>query len=65
MLCRKGGDNMTDRCYLCGELVPEGRMICPSCSGEITEGRSERELLELVIEPFRKKISSSRKEDKE
>lgn len=56
---------MTDRCIVCGDLVPEGRMICPSCSGEITEGHEERKLLELVIEPFRKKISSSRKEDKE
>lgn len=27
---------MEDRCICCGEVIPEGRMVCPSCeSGKI------------------------------
>ena len=26
-----------DRCVCCGEIVPEGRHICPSCEGNITK----------------------------
>lgn len=22
---------MTERCVLCGEIIPEGRMVCPRC----------------------------------
>lgn len=22
---------MNDRCVCCGEIIPEGRMVCPSC----------------------------------
>lgn len=22
---------MIDRCVVCGEVVPEGRMVCPNC----------------------------------
>ncbi len=22
---------MEDRCIMCGEVIPEGRMVCPSC----------------------------------
>ena len=24
-----------DRCICCGEIVPEGRMICPNCEAEL------------------------------
>lgn len=24
-----------DRCVCCGEIVPEGRMICPNCEAEL------------------------------
>ena len=24
---------MTDRCVCCGEIIPEGRLVCPSCDG--------------------------------
>lgn len=25
---------MEDKCYVCGEYVPEGRQICPLCEGD-------------------------------
>lgn len=25
---------MEDRCVCCGAIVPEGRMVCPSCERE-------------------------------
>ena len=29
---RKGVKKMSeDRCVICGEIIPEGRMICPDC----------------------------------
>ena len=24
----------SDRCIFCGEIVPEGRIVCPICAGE-------------------------------
>ena len=32
-------DPTADRCICCGEIVPEGRMVCPSCEA----GRKEKE----------------------
>lgn len=26
---------MEDRCVMCGEVIPEGRMVCPSCEKNI------------------------------
>ncbi len=54
---------MTDSCYICGIMVPEGRMICPYCSGEITDSDDARKMLELAIEPFCE-AKTDRKEDK-
>lgn len=28
---------MTDRCYFCGENIPEGRQVCPSCEADAGE----------------------------
>jgi RNA polymerase subunit RPABC4/transcription elongation factor Spt4 len=25
---------MEDRCIACGEIIPEGRQVCPSCEKE-------------------------------
>lgn len=27
-----------DRCICCGEIIPEGRMICPQCEGGTEKG---------------------------
>jgi RNA polymerase subunit RPABC4/transcription elongation factor Spt4 len=27
-----------DRCICCGEIIPEGRMVCPNCLVTVKEG---------------------------
>ena len=31
---RKCGEN-ADRCVCCGEVIPEGRQVCPACEGGV------------------------------
>ena len=26
---------MVDTCIFCGEIIPEGRMVCPNCETEL------------------------------
>lgn len=26
---------MEDRCVMCGEIIPEGRMVCPVCEERV------------------------------
>lgn len=33
---------MEDRCIVCVGAIPEGRMVCPACSGELEEKEKER-----------------------
>ena len=41
---QKGCVNMTERCVCCGEEIPEGRQVCPSCeSGNIKDSGNRRE----------------------
>ena len=28
---------MDNRCICCGEIIPEGRMVCPNCEAEWEE----------------------------
>ena len=30
-----------DRCVCCGEIIPEGRQVCPVCFGEIMINKEE------------------------
>ena len=30
-----------DRCVCCGEIVPEGRQICPQCERKIDGGKED------------------------
>ena len=32
-----------DRCVCCGEIIPEGRMVCPQCEGRVEDAKSERD----------------------
>lgn len=43
---------MIDRCVVCGEIVPEGRMVCPKCEkDETTEnGYIERFMFSVQLE---------------
>lgn len=40
---------MEDRCIMCGCIIPEGRMVCPVCSGEVEERNRETEELEKIL----------------
>lgn len=31
-----------DRCVCCGEIIPEGRMVCPQCEYKAKENKNER-----------------------
>ena len=31
-----------DRCVCCGEIIPEGRMVCPQCEYKTKESKNER-----------------------
>ena len=37
---------MEDRCLICGEIIPEGRMICPACETEPNNRFTELERIE-------------------
>lgn len=41
---------MVDRCIVCGAVVPEGRMVCFACSGEIKIKESEREYVQEILD---------------
>lgn len=30
-----------DRCVICGEIVPEGRMICPDCGADMRKEKTD------------------------
>jgi RNA polymerase subunit RPABC4/transcription elongation factor Spt4 len=34
---------MTDTCICCGEIVPEGRMVCPNCEAGATKQEARYE----------------------
>ena len=31
---------MEERCVICGEIIPEGRMVCPACEAAILRGET-------------------------
>ena len=35
-------DQTADRCICCGEIIPEGRMLCPNCEAELWPKRQSR-----------------------
>lgn len=36
---------MPDRCICCGEIIPEGRMVCPNCEEGVTNQNKKRILV--------------------
>lgn len=36
-----------DRCVCCGEIVPEGRMVCPQCEFELQSKSTVGEVLDI------------------
>ena len=33
---------MEDRCICCGEIIPEGRQVCPNCEQGFTPAKIDR-----------------------
>lgn len=40
---------MVDRCLICGEIVPEGRNVCPSCENLYVNRTPNNQLNERVV----------------
>lgn len=38
---------MEDRCVMCGEIIPEGRLVCPMCEDKSVHKFTEQERIEL------------------
>ena len=48
-----------DRCICCGEIVPEGRMVCWQCEHNIMEGKPMDETnIELKLNDHEHEIGS-------
>lgn len=50
-----------DRCVCCGELVPEGRMVCPACE---KRAEKERDLAEELVSKWARGELVERKKGK-
>lgn len=50
---------MEDKCVMCGEYVPEGRMVCEKCESEINS-REEKEKKDEGKNCKRKRIHMGR-----
>lgn len=35
---RRKKKETADRCVCCGEIIPEGRQVCPNCERSVTNG---------------------------
>lgn len=40
---------MVDRCLICGEIIPEGRNVCPSCENLYVNRIPNNQLNERVV----------------
>lgn len=50
-----------DRCVCCGEIIPEGRQVCPACCGEIMIDEEEADRRERVREMLRRNEAEAEK----
>lgn len=50
-----------DRCVCCGEIIPEGRQVCPACCGEIMINKEEVDLREHVRDMRRRNEAEAEK----
>lgn len=55
----KKRSEMEDKCIMCGEYVPEGRMVCEKCESEINS-REEKEKKDEGKNSKRKRIHVGR-----
>ena len=40
---------MEDRCVMCGEIIPEGRMVCPVCEERVLNRKGEQTMKARTI----------------
>ena len=38
-----------ERCVVCGEIIPEGRQVCPKCEAAIPEERAEPVIARVTL----------------
>jgi len=50
-----------DRCVCCGEIIPEGRQVCPVCFGEIMIDKEEADRRERAREMLRRNEAEAEK----
>ena len=50
-----------DRCVCCGEIIPEGRQVCPGCFGEIMIDKEEADRRERAREMLRRNEAEAEK----
>lgn len=43
---------MEDRCLYCGEIIPEGRQICPGCEDALCKVLDEQKHEQKIIATF-------------
>lgn len=44
---------MEDRCVMCGEIVPEGRQVCPICERKYAPEKDDRTIMEALLRSAR------------
>ena len=50
----------TDRCVICGEYVPEGRMVCIKCENEINNPSTKKTKRYIDAEELKHILNSSK-----
>ena len=40
---------MEDRCIMCGEIIPEGRMVCPACEAAVLRGVENKAAQDRIL----------------
>lgn len=50
---------MEDRCISCGEIVPEGRMVCPLCMAKELKKKEERMAKSTLEKPDVEPVKNS------
>lgn len=55
-----------DRCVMCGQIVPEGRMVCPVCEKDVEERTAQKQSAQTrktfpALPGFRKRRQSPKR----
>ncbi len=55
-----------ERCVMCGQIIPEGRMVCPLCEKDVEEKVAQKQAAQAretfpVLLGFRKRRQSAKR----